>query len=189
VTVHYATANGSATAGDYSAASGDVIIPAGQFSRTLIVAVTGDRLAEATETFAVNLTAPINAGINDGQGIGTILDNEPRLSINNVSKKEGNGGTTQFIFTVTLSAAYDQAVTVNYATANGTATSGSDYQAKSGTVTFAPGVRTMTITIIVIANKTKEPDETFFVNLTGSSSNAAISVTQGIGTILNDDRR
>ena len=187
VTVHYATANGSATASDYTAASGDAIIPHGQISRTLTVAVTGDRLAEATETFVVNLSAPVNAGIADGQGAGTILDNEPRISINNVAKKEGNGGTIQFIFTVTLSAAYDQAVTVNYATANGTATAGSDYQAKNGTLTFAPGVTTMTITINVIPDKAQEADETFFVNLSGASSNAFISGAQGIGTILDDD--
>src|SRR4029450_9808401 len=97
-------------------------IPAGQLSRPVTVAVTGDRVAEPTENFVVNLTAPTNAGISDSQGAGNILDNEPRLSINNVTKKEGNGGTVQFVFTVTLSAAYDQAVTVNYATANGNAT-------------------------------------------------------------------
>jgi Calx-beta domain len=192
VTVHYATANNTATAGsDYTVASADVIIPHGQISQTLVVAVTGDRLAEATETYFVNLSAPINAGIADGQGVGTILDNEPRLRIGNVSKKEGNGGTTQFVFTVTLSAAYDQAVTVNYATANGLingATAGSDYQAKSSTLTFAPGVTTMTITIIVITDKTREADETFFVNLSGASSNAVIDIAQGIGKILNDDR-
>src|SRR5205814_2005408 len=97
VTVHYDTANVTATAGsDYSAGSGDVVIPHGQLSRTIAVAVTGDRLAEPTESFFVNLSAPMNAGIADSQGVGTILDNEPRISINNVTKKEGNGGTVQF---------------------------------------------------------------------------------------------
>jgi hypothetical protein len=188
VTVHYATANGSATAGsDYTSTFGDVIIPHDQISQTFTVAVIGDRSAEPTENFFVNLSAPVNAGISDSQGVGTILDNEPRLSINNVSKKEGNGTTTQFLFTVTLSAAYDQAVTVNYATANGSASAGSDYQTKSGTLTFAPGVTTMTITIIVIADKNKESDETFFVNLSGASSNALISDALGIGTINDDD--
>ena len=91
ITVHYATADGSATAGsDYTAASGDVTIPAGQTSATITVAVKGDRLPEPNETFVVNLSSPTNASIADGQGMGTILDNEPRISINNVSKKEGN---------------------------------------------------------------------------------------------------
>jgi hypothetical protein len=188
VTVHYATADATAAAGsDYTAASGDVTIPAGQTSGTFTVAVLGDRLAEPTETYLVNLSAPVNAGIGDGQGAGTILDNEPRISINNVAKKEGNGKTTAFTFTVTLSAVYDQAVTVHYATADGTALAGSDYQAKSGTVTIAAGVRSATITINVTADKLKEAAETFFVNLSAPSSNALIDVSQGIGTILDDD--
>src|SRR5205823_4472695 len=111
VTVHYDTANGSALAGsDFTGASGTATIPAGQTSVGILIAVTGDRLAEATENFFVNLSAPVNAGISDSQGMGTILDNEPRISINNVTKKEGNGNTTLFVFTVTLSGAYDQAV-------------------------------------------------------------------------------
>jgi len=191
ITVHYATADGSATAGsDYSAGSGDVIFAAGQTTRTITVAVLGDRLPEPTETFVVNLTTG-DAFITKGQGVGTILDNEPRISINDVSKKEGNGtGTTLFVFTVSLSAAYDQAVTFNYATANGTATTADhDYQAKSGTVTFLPGETTKTITITVYCDKKAEPNETFFVNLSGASSNALFSDMQGIGTILDDDRK
>src|SRR6185436_9544861 len=91
VTVLYNTANLSAAAGsDYAAASGNLTIPAGQTSKTFTVAVKGDRLPEPNETFAVNLGAPTNASIRDGQGIGTILDDEPRVSINNVSQSEGN---------------------------------------------------------------------------------------------------
>ena len=79
VTVHYATADGTATAGsDYTAASGDVTFAPGETSKTITVAVLGDRLAEPTETFVVNLSGPTNAIIADGQGVGTILDDEPR---------------------------------------------------------------------------------------------------------------
>ena len=188
VTVHYDTVNGTAMAGsDYTAASGDVVIPAGQTSRTFTVAVLGDRLIEPTENFAVNLSAPTNASIGDGQAIGTILDNEPRISINNVSATEGNGKTPKlFTFTVSLAAAYDQAVTVNYATANGTATAGSDYQSKTGSVTFAPGETSKTITVAVIGDRLKESNETFFVNLSGAIG-GEITDSQGLGTILNDD--
>src|SRR5205823_2771821 len=142
VTVHYQTANGSATAGsDYAAASGDVIIAAGQTTKSFTVAVIGDRSAEPTENFVVNLSGATNATISDGQGIGTILDDEPRISIGDVSKKEGKKNQTMlFTFTVTLSAAYDQPVTVSYRTADGTATTGDgDYTARTGTITFAPG--------------------------------------------------
>jgi hypothetical protein len=190
VTVYYSTANITATAGsDYTAASGAVIIPAGQLSRTFTVAVRGDRLVEPTETFAVNLSAATNATISDGQGIGTILDNEPRISIGDVSKKEGNGkSTTLFTFTVTLSAAYDQAVTVSYRTVNGTASTGNnDYIAKTGTLTFAPGETTKTITIEVRRDKKREANETFYVDLFDSSSNSLFTTSRGIGTILNDD--
>src|SRR5262249_54582089 len=90
VTVHYATADITATAGsDYTAASGDVTIPAGQTSATVTVPVRGDRLGEANETFAVNLNGATNATIGDGQGVGTILDDEPRISISDVTKSEG----------------------------------------------------------------------------------------------------
>ncbi len=188
VTVHYDTADGSASAGgDYTEKSGTVTIPAGQTSGTFMVAVLGDRLGEPTETFAVNLGAPTNATIGDGQGIGTILDDEPRISINNVTTTEGNGNKSKlFTFTVSLSAAYDQAVTVNYATANGTATAGSDYQSKSGVVTFAPGETSKTITVAVMEDRQNEANETFFVNLSGAIG-GVIADSQGLGTILNDD--
>src|SRR5439155_16330848 len=97
VTVHYATADGTATAGsDYAAASGDVTFAIGQTSQTITVAVIGDRLAEPTETFAINLSAPTNATIGNGQGIGTIVDDEPYVSINDVTMNEGNSGLTAF---------------------------------------------------------------------------------------------
>src|SRR5204862_855860 len=140
ITVNYATADGSATAGsDYQATSGTLTIPAGQTSGTITVLVNGDRLVEPTETFAVNLSAPTNAAIGDEWGIGNILDDEPRISINNVTQKEGNGKkTTLFTFTVTLSAAYDQAVTMSFRTVDGTATAGAgDYVSKTGTLTSA----------------------------------------------------
>jgi hypothetical protein len=190
IVVAYATADGTATAGtDYEARSGQVTIPAGQTSATIAVPVTGDRSAENSETFSLRLTEMTNAFMADGVGVATILDNEPRISINSVTQSEGNGKSTTFTFTVRLSAAYDQAVTVNYATASGTATAGSDYQTKSGTVTFAAGETVKTITVVVNGDKAREANETFFVDLLGSSSNALIAVSRGTGTIFNDDRR
>ena len=73
----------------------------------------------------------------------------PLISVNNVSKPEGKSGTTTFPFTVQLSNPSDEAVTVKYTTANGTAKAGSDYTSKSGTLTFAPGETTKTISIAV----------------------------------------
>jgi hypothetical protein len=191
VTVQFTTSGGTATAGtDYQSVTTTVTFAPGETSQTVSVPVIGDRLPEWNETFLATLSNATNGSINDGQGTGTIQDDEPRISINNVSKYEGNGkSTTAFVFTVTLSAAYDQPVTVNFATAAGTATAGSDYQSKSGTLTFAPGVTSQTITVLVYGDKKWEPNETFFVNLSGASSNAYIDVTSGVGTIWNDDRR
>jgi hypothetical protein len=190
VTIHYATADITATSGsDYTAVSGDVVIPAGQTSAKITVPVKDDRLGEPTETFAVNLSAATNATIDDGQGIVTIFDNEPRISINDVSMFEGKKGrTTLFTFTVSLSAAYDQPVTVSFRTVNGTATtSDGDYVARSGTLTFAPGERTKTITIEVKGDNKREATETFYLDLFGNSLNSLFTRSRGIGTIFNDD--
>jgi hypothetical protein len=190
VTVAYSTANGSAAAGsDYQSASGTLTIPAGQTSGTVTVLVNGDRLGEANETFFVNLSSPNYGTITDSQGAGTIVDDEPRISISDVTKKEGNGKkTTLFTFTVNLSAAYDQPVTVSYRTADGIATtSDGDYVAQTGTITFAPGETTKTITVEVKCDNKKEADESFYVDLFGLSSNSLFTKNRGLGTILNDD--
>jgi hypothetical protein len=190
VTVPYATANGTATAGsDYQARSGTLTIPAGQTSGTITVPVIGDRLGEPDETFVVTLSGATNATIADGQAVATITDDEPRISIDDVSQKEGNGKkSTLFIFTVRLSAAYDQPVTMSFQTANGTATtSDDDYVAKSGTLTFAPGETTRTIAIEVKGDNRRESTEYFYLDLSGNSSNSMFTKRRGVGTILNDD--
>src|SRR5262249_36895716 len=158
-------------------------------SRTFTIGILGDRLAEPNETFAVNLSAATNATIGDGQGIGTILDDEPRISISDIAKLEGKKGHTNlFLFTVTLSAVYDQAVTVSFRTVDGTAkTSDNDYVARTGTLTFAPGETTKTITIVVTGDSKKESDETFSLDLFGNSGNSLLTKSRGLGTILNDD--
>src|SRR5206468_2115998 len=99
---------------------------------------------------------------------------------------EGNTATTNFVFTVTLSAASVQTITVDYATADGAALVGSDYQSASGTLSFAPGQTSKTVTVLVNGDTTFETDETFFVNLAGAV-NASIATAQSTGTILNDD--
>jgi probable HAF family extracellular repeat protein len=189
VSVNFATDGGTATAGaDFATRSGTVTIPAGQSSATVTVPVIGDTTAETKETFQVNLSQAVGAIIGDGQGVGTIVDDEPRfLNIGDVTIQEGRSGTRVFVFTVTLSASSNVPVTVSYATANGTATAGQDYNAKSGTLTFAPGQTTSTISIVVKGDRIREANETFFVNLSNGVG-AQLLDGQGIGTILNDDR-
>jgi hypothetical protein len=207
VVVSYSTADGGAVAGsDYEGVAGTLTIPAGQTSQTVRVLISGDRVVERTEYteydsdgypysrfedneyFLVNISSS-EAKIGYGQARGVIQDDEPRLSINSVSLKEGRSGTQVMTFTVTLSAAYDQAVTVSYATSDGSATvADNDYVATSGTLTFAPGQMTKTVTVVIKGDKKKESDESFYVLLSAPSSNALISNATGWGAILNDDR-
>jgi hypothetical protein len=189
VTVAYATANGTATAGsDYTAKSGTLTFAAGATTQTVSVPVIGDTLDEADETFLVNLSSPVNATIADAQGVGTIVDNDPTpsLTVADVSVTEGNSGSVNAVFTVKLSAASGQSVSVAYATADSTATAGSDYAAKSGTLTFAPGTTSQTVSVSVLGDTTYEANETFLFNLS-SPVNATLSRSQAVGTIVNDD--
>jgi len=115
------------------------------------------------------------------------IESTPELSINDVSVNEGDSGTTNADFTVTLSAASSVAVTVNYATAPGTATTPADYASAAGTLTFAPGETQKTVSVAVNGDVIDEPNETFVVNLSGAA-NAVIVDAQGVGTIIDDDR-
>ena len=108
------------------------------------------------------------------------------LSLDDVTVTEGDAGTTTASFTVRLSAASAQAVTVGYATANQTATAGSDYQAASGTVSFAPGALTRAVSVNVLGDTVVEPDETFALNLSGPVG-ATVADGQAVGTISDDD--
>src|SRR6266850_489864 len=124
---------------------------AGTTSQTIAVAIVGDTAVEADETFTVTLSSPANATIARAQATGTITNDDaaplPTLSIADVTQAEGNAGTSNAVFTVTLSAASASTVTVQYATANGTATAGSDYATDSGTLVFAAGVTSQTLTV------------------------------------------
>ncbi|WP_277601974.1 putative Ig domain-containing protein [Altererythrobacter sp. BO-6] len=190
VSFDIATANGTATAGvDYVAQSlTGQTIAAGSSTYTFTVQINGDSLNEASETFFVNVTNVTNATVVDAQGVGTITNDDPlpSLSINDVTVAEGNAGTVNAVFTVTLSAASGQTVTVNYATADGTATQPGDYTAANGTVTFAPGQTVRTLGVPVVGENLPEANETFLVNLSGAT-NATIADNQGVGTITNDD--
>ena len=110
----------------------------------------------------------------------------PTLSISSRQAKEGNTGTGLRQFIVTLSAASMQTVSVQYATADGTAKAGSDYTSASGSLTFAPGELTKTISVAVIGDTTVESNEKFVVKL-GTALGATILTGTGTGTIVNDD--
>ena len=190
VTVNYTTVPGTATTpADFTTTSGALSFPAGTTSRTITVPVAGDLLDEGNDTFTVGLSGAINATIAAGGGVGTITDNDPTptIAITNVSATEGNSGTVNAVLTVSLSAASGRAVTVNYATGDGTATvAGTDYTAGAGTLTFAAGTTTQSVTVVVRGDALNEGNETLNVNLSGAT-NATIADSQGVVTIVDDD--
>ena len=188
VTVQFATADGTGIAGlDYVATSGLLTFAPGVVSRTIIVPITDDRLNETAETFVVNLSSVTGAVLNDSQGAGLILDNDPRpaISIRDASVTEGTATAT---FTVTLSAAAGIPVTVNYATANRSATRSSDYTAKAGTLTFAPGETIQTISVAINDDAVFEDAEWFVVKLAGAA-NAVFARSSAVGTIVDNDSK
>jgi hypothetical protein len=197
VTVVAASADGTALSGsDYAPFPATTLTFApGETTKTVTVVVNGDTVVESNETFFVNLTAPTNATIADPQGLGTIVNDDggpvilpaPTLRINDVSVLEGNAGTVNAVFRVTLSAASPETVTVTATSADGTALSASDYSALlPTTLTFLPGELTKTVTVAINGDTLVELDETFVINLTGAV-NATFSDSVGEGTIVNDD--
>jgi uncharacterized protein len=111
----------------------------------------------------------------------------PLLAISDVSVFEGDSGTTAMTFGIGLNApAGVGGVSIQYATADGTATAGSDYVANSGTATIAEGATSTTVAITINGDTTPEPNETFFVRISAATG-ATISDNEGIGTIQNDD--
>ncbi len=194
--VNYATADGAVVGGrgansaDYQAISGTVTFAAGETSRIVEVVVTGDIRAELDEQLTLNLTgASPGLTIADGQGTGTIVNDDAvpaTVSIGDVRVTEGDNGETLATFTVTR-AGGSAAFSVDFATADGTATAGSDYVATTGTLNFAAGETSRTITVVVNGDASAEPLETFTVNLGGTTGDAVIVDGEGVGTIVNDD--
>src|SRR4030095_5412364 len=109
------------------------------------------------------------------------------ININDITVTEGNTGTTNAYFTVSLSNPSYQTITVNYSTADNTATlADNDFQSASGTLTFNPDQTNHPIAVLVNGDTKLEPDESFFVNLSGPV-NATLADSQAVGNILNDD--
>jgi hypothetical protein len=188
VTVNVATANGSAIAGsDYTAVSGTLTFTPGVTRRAVFVPVSGDNTWEEDETLTLRLTGATNAAVTDGEGVGTILNDDPlpAIVVGNSIVAEGNSGTTM-VFVVRLSNPSSRTVTVDYATMDGTAQAGSDYTAAAARLSFPPGTLFQIVGIHVVGDVVNEPSEFFFLQL-ANPANAAIAYGRGIGIIVNDD--
>lgn len=191
--VKYATANGTATAnGDYLAkALTNLYFSAGQTSKAVAISVKGDLLVEPTETFQVNLSAPVNGTIYDPSGTGTIVNDDssapPTFSVNDVAVTEGNSGSVNAVFTITRNGSAAAAASVKYQTINDTAFAPGDYTAKALTsLSFLAGQTTKTVAVAVKGELLGEPDEAFRLVLSAPTGATIVDGT-GVGTILNDD--
>ena len=150
--------------------------------------VAGDLLDEFDENFTLNLSNAVNATISDGLGLGTITDNDalPILSVDDVTVTEGDAGTVERDLHGQRSTPSAGApLSVDYATANGTATAPADYGPPPAGCDFAAGETTQEVTVLVNGDLLDEANETFFVNL-ANATNATIADGQGVG---HDHRR
>jgi len=188
VTVDWTTANGTAGPADYVVASGTLSFAPGETSKTITVQVKGDTTVEPTETYKVNLTHPTFAVIGDSQGIAYIKnDDGPQIFIDDaLIVNEGDSGTTLQAFTVRLDVVSTSTVTVDFATADGTAKAGEDYVARSGRLTFMPGEVRKTIAVQVNGDTVVEPNEAYRVELKNPTL-SRLGDSQGVGYIRNDD--
>ena len=189
ITVNFASASGTAILGDdFDAAQGTLSFGAGVTTQTFNVPLRGDTVHEPDETFVVNLSNPGNATIGDGQGQGTIVNDDPlpAITILDASASEGNNVDTNMTVTVRLSNASSDPVSVAYSFTDGTAADGVDYLQSPGTVTFSPGQTQKTFTVTIKDDKIDEVDETFFINLS-NPTNGTISDGQALCTIGDND--
>jgi hypothetical protein len=193
VTFQYRTMNSTALAGfDYIAAIGTMTIPAGSMSRTFTVRIKSDLTDEDAESIRIILSNVVNASINPEQGVITIEDNDaaPRMTISHSEIAEGDTANVATQFTVTLSAASERAIQVNYHTEDHLAVAGRDYFATSGTLTIPPGQTTGVISLTSVADTIDEPSRAFRltfsnpVHVTLSSTMAVVTVTDDDGTAL-----
>ncbi len=180
------TQTGAAT---FTSSTGTITFAAGAATTTLIVDPTADTTVEADETVALSLASGADYVIAGTPTVtGTIIDDDlPKINLSPSNQTVVEGLTTpqNASYTVTLSQASNQTVSVNYATANGTATAGSDYTATIGTLTFAPGVTTQVINIPILNNSLNEANEIFTLALS-SPTNAILGAVTAATTTITD---
>lgn len=192
-TVQFATATGTATATDFTAASGTVTFPAGVANgtfRPVAVTILDDALDEPdTETFTIALSGAAGAVIGPTavQEV-TINDDDPlpSVSVLDCAAVEGSAGTTPCAYPLVLTPASGRTVSVAYATVAGTASAGPDFLPASGLVTFAPGATSAAVPVAVVGDTAPEGDEAFALALSAPAF-ATISDDVADGTIVDDD--
>lgn len=177
VTVSYATSNGSATAGtDYSAANGTLTFAPGETNKTITVALLDDNLDEPNETVNATLANPTNAALGaPNPATLTLLDDDGPATVRfNAAQAAVSESNAQANVTVNLVGTTATTVTVNYATADGTAVAGNDYTPQSGILRFAPGASSATFAIPIKNDSIDEDEESIRLLLSNVSNNAVL---------------
>ncbi len=193
VTFQATTTAGSATApADYTTTSSSLTMAAGIDTVNVVVPVVGDSTPENDETFTITLSAAVGATIADGTGVITVLDDDPRITVDTpaVTKAEGNAGSSNASVTLRRSTTRGPATpSVKVNTTNGTAVAPADFTAITNqTVTFAPGAATATVNIPIVGDTAGEANETFTAAISAPSAGAVIGApTAATVTITNDD--
>jgi hypothetical protein len=177
---------------DYEQATNvDAFIPANQPSTTITITVNGDATIETTEQFFVNLSNPSVGTIADGQGIGTIQDDDtpviPVVSIDDISIAEGTGGTATAEFTISISAPIDEQITLNFQTNNGTAIAPDDFDDTDIPVVIPINTTTFLVEVDVVSDALQEGNETFTATLSNISVNATLGDSSATATIIDDE--
>jgi hypothetical protein len=179
----YTVGGGSATPGaDYTAISGTLLLGGTTISQTLSLPIINDSLPENNETVQVQLLGA--DGVAQTLTL-TIVDNDPRVKFS-AAGYSGSEVTGTALVMVTLDKAVATSTSVHYATANGSATAGSDYTATSGTLTFAPGQTSKTISIPILTDQVADPGETFSVNLSAPVGVVLSTPSSAQVTIVDD---
>jgi hypothetical protein len=187
--VNYATVNGTATAGsDYTAASGTLTFTSGQTSQTVNVATIDDTVVESAETFTLGLSSPTGGSAlgSPSSATATINDNDAAAPCAGVSYVIGDASGVEgdtLVLTVTKSGSTTSSCSVNYATADGTATAPGFYAATSGTLTFTSAQTSLAVSVTTVDRGRLTGIKTMYVNLSSPTGGATISDSQGIGSI------
>jgi len=192
-TIGYSTEDFSATGGsDFTAISAQVVIPIGQTTGTISIPIIGDTTPEDTEAFFVNLLTTDNGSLSATQkqaAVG-IYDNDtaglPTVSlVKTATVEEGDRGTGNILFNVSLSSAATQRTEVSWKTTQWTATA-ADFEPANGKVVFQAGQRSKSISVDVKGDRRDEPDEAFAVSLQNPVA-ATLGTKDSIGVIEDDD--
>lgn len=190
VTVDYMTASGTAVAGeDFVHTAGTLLFAPGQTEQVISVPVVNEEFFEEDETFYLNFSNATHVVSFTTQALGTIENDDrfrPNLTIGDAVVVEGNSGVQLVTVTLTLSVMYTDTVAVDYATADGTAVQGLDYQFAAGTVTFAAGEVSKQIVIEVLSDLEFEADESFTIELSNPQDLVLVNQSATV-TIQNDD--